>query len=98
MANQEKLQTARLLEDSDYHYAQLTDSDTGKHIKWLSKDQYKDLTGSAPNTSVTHLQKFIHSLGPAEIEVNKGAKTNYTQHLALVNAKLDRILALLEAK
>jgi len=96
-------QTASLLEDSDYHYAQLTNSDTGKHVKWLSKEQYKELTGSAPDTSTTNLRKFIHGLRPADNEpgiapVNKITKTNYTQHLAEVNAKLDRILALLEAK
>lgn len=87
-------QTASLLEDSDYHYAQLTSSDTGKHVKWLSKKQYKELTGSAPDTSTTNLRKFIHGLGPADNQTKK----NYTQQLAEVNTKLDKILRLLEAE
>lgn len=87
--------TIRKLTADDHHYAEMQLTN-GKHLKWLSKTDYESIaTIDTPSTYTPHtsLKRFINSL---DSDTPPKAKKNYTQELAEVNAKLDKILRLLE--
>ena len=92
------------------HYAEMQDSN-GKHLKWLSKTQYHNFDGTCSTpvfrtSTLDHNGKYIRSdelrkiVGTfvEGIESKPQAKKNYTEQLAEVNTKLDKILRLLEAE
>ena len=87
----------RKLTADDHHYAEMQLTN-GKHLKWLSKADYESIARiDNPSTYKPHdkLRQFIQVSGE---HIAVKPRKNYTEELQELNAKMDRILALVEAK